>query len=113
MENRLEDLRAVLDATNPGLLGSAATFRDRFAVPIEKLGHAEPAERLALVTRPFVLRRVKTDPAVAGDLPEKIEMTVRANLTPDRRRCTGAPSTTSPNDCRTRTPTPVACPGAG
>ncbi|GAB3466910.1 DEAD/DEAH box helicase [Kineococcus endophyticus] len=84
VENRLEDLRAVLDATNPGLLGSAATFRDRFAVPIEKLGHAEPAERLALVTRPFVLRRVKTDPAVAGDLPEKIEMTVRANLTPEQ-----------------------------
>ncbi|MEW1958119.1 DEAD/DEAH box helicase [Kineococcus sp. NPDC059986] len=84
VENRLEDLRAVLDATNPGLLGSAATFRDRFAVPIEKLGHAEPAQRLALVTRPFVLRRVKTDPAVAGDLPEKIEMTVRANLTPEQ-----------------------------
>ncbi|MEZ0166577.1 DEAD/DEAH box helicase [Kineococcus sp. LSe6-4] len=84
VENRLEDLRAVLDATNPGLLGSAATFRDRFTVPIEKLGHAEPAQRLALVTRPFVLRRVKTDPAVAGDLPEKIEMTVRANLTTEQ-----------------------------
>ncbi|MGI4895554.1 MAG: DEAD/DEAH box helicase, partial [Janthinobacterium lividum] len=78
---RLEDLRAVLDATNPGLLGSAASFRDTFAVPVEKLGHSEPARRLAIVTRPFVLRRVKTDPAVAGDLPEKIEMTVRANLT--------------------------------
>ncbi|WP_432510481.1 DEAD/DEAH box helicase [Kineococcus sp. SYSU DK001] len=84
VENRLEDLRAVLDATNPGLLGSAASFRDTFAVPIEKLGHEEPARRLAVVTRPFVLRRVKTDPAVAGDLPEKIEMTVRANLTPEQ-----------------------------
>ncbi|WP_432561030.1 DEAD/DEAH box helicase [Kineococcus sp. SYSU DK003] len=84
VENRLEDLRAVLDATNPGLLGSAASFRDTFAVPIEKLGHAEPARRLAVVTRPFVLRRVKTDPTVAGDLPEKIEMTVRANLTPEQ-----------------------------
>ncbi|MBB2900304.1 hypothetical protein FHR75_001092 [Kineococcus radiotolerans] len=84
VENRLEDLRAVLDATNPGLLGSAARFRDTFAVPVEKLGQEEPARRLALVTRPFVLRRVKTDPAVAGDLPEKIEMTVRANLTPEQ-----------------------------
>jgi len=84
VENRLEDLRAVLDATNPGLLGSAATFRDTFAVPIEKLGQAEPARRLALLTRPFVLRRLKTDPLVAGDLPEKIEMTVRANLTPEQ-----------------------------
>ncbi|WP_432522235.1 DEAD/DEAH box helicase [Kineococcus sp. SYSU DK006] len=84
VENRLEDLRAVLDATNPGLLGSAAHFRDTFAVPIEKLGQQGPARRLAVVTRPFVLRRVKTDPAVAGDLPEKIEMTVRANLTPEQ-----------------------------
>ncbi|PRY15340.1 DEAD/DEAH box helicase [Kineococcus rhizosphaerae] len=84
VENRLEDLRAILDTTNPGLLGSAASFRDTFAVPIEKLGQAEPAARLAVVTRPFVLRRVKTDPAVAGDLPEKIEMTVRANLTPEQ-----------------------------
>ncbi|MFD0482626.1 DEAD/DEAH box helicase [Kineococcus sp. GCM10028916] len=84
VENRLEDLRAVLDATNPGLLGSAASFRDTFAVPIEKLGQQEPARRLAVVTRPFVLRRVKTDPTVAGDLPEKIEMTVRANLTPEQ-----------------------------
>jgi SNF2 family DNA or RNA helicase len=84
VENRLEDLRAVLDATNPGLLGSAASFRDSFAVPIEKLGHEEPARRLAVVTRPFLLRRVKTDPTVAGDLPEKIEMTVRANLTPEQ-----------------------------
>ncbi|NAZ74432.1 ATP-dependent helicase [Kineococcus sp. T13] len=84
VENRLEDLRAVLDATNPGLLGSAAHFRDTFAVPIEKLGQQGPARRLAVVTRPFVLRRVKTDPAVAGDLPERIEMTVRANLTPEQ-----------------------------
>ncbi|WP_337060005.1 DEAD/DEAH box helicase [Kineococcus sp. G2] len=84
VENRLEDLRAVLDAVNPGLLGSAASFRDTFAVPVEKLGHTAPARRLALVTRPFVLRRTKTDPAVAPDLPERLEMTVRANLTPEQ-----------------------------
>ncbi|MFB9375779.1 DEAD/DEAH box helicase [Kineococcus gynurae] len=84
VENRLEDLRAVLDTANPGILGSVAAFRDTFAVPIEKLGQAEPARRLATLTRPFLLRRVKTDPTVAGDLPEKIEMTVRANLTPEQ-----------------------------
>ncbi|WP_432508994.1 DEAD/DEAH box helicase [Kineococcus auxinigenes] len=84
VENRLEDLRAVLDAVNPGLLGSAASFRDTFAVPVEKLGHSAPAQRLALVTRPFVLRRVKTDPEVAPDLPARVEMTVRANLTAEQ-----------------------------
>ncbi len=84
VENRLEDLRAVLDATNPGLLGGPASFRDTFAVPVEKLGHAAPAQRLALVTRPFVLRRLKSDPAIAPDLPERMEVTVRANLTPEQ-----------------------------
>ncbi|WP_432548432.1 SNF2-related protein [Kineococcus sp. SYSU DK004] len=84
VENRLEDLRAVLDAVNPGLLGSAASFRAAFGVPVEKLRQEEPARRLAVVTRPFVLRRAKTDPAVAADLPEKLEMTVRANLTAEQ-----------------------------
>ena len=36
VENRLEDLRAVIDLVNPGLLGSASTFRARFAEPIER-----------------------------------------------------------------------------
>ncbi|WP_369069885.1 DEAD/DEAH box helicase [Kineococcus terrestris] len=84
VENRLEDLRAVLDAVNPGLLGSAASFKATFGVPVEKLRQEEPARRLAVVTRPFVLRRAKTDPAVAADLPEKLEMTVRANLTAEQ-----------------------------
>jgi SNF2 family DNA or RNA helicase len=30
--------------------------------------------------RPFVLRRTKTDPEIAGDLPAKIEMKVYCNL---------------------------------
>jgi SNF2 family DNA or RNA helicase len=40
--------------------------------------------RLRTVTSPFVLRRVKTDPEVISDLPEKFEMTVRANLTAEQ-----------------------------
>ncbi len=81
VENRLEELRAILDFVNPGLLGSPQRFRARFAVPIEREQDAGALARLKAVTSPFVLRRVKTDPAVISDLPEKVEMTVRTNLT--------------------------------
>ncbi|MGV9615634.1 DEAD/DEAH box helicase, partial [Nocardia xishanensis] len=81
VENRLEELRSILDFAMPKLLGSAQTFRARFAVPIEREGDQNAISRLRFVTQPFVLRRVKTDPSVISDLPEKLEMTVRANLT--------------------------------
>ncbi|MFT3900571.1 MAG: DEAD/DEAH box helicase [Gordonia sp. (in: high G+C Gram-positive bacteria)] len=81
VENRLEDLRAVVDLVNPGLLGSASTFKARFAEPIERERDAAAAARLRAITRPFLLRRTKTDPEIAPDLPAKTELTVRANLT--------------------------------
>ncbi|WP_431956004.1 DEAD/DEAH box helicase [Nocardia lijiangensis] len=81
VENRLEELRSILDFAMPKLLGSPQTFRARFAVPIEREGDQNAISRLRFVTQPFVLRRVKTDPSVISDLPDKLEMTVRANLT--------------------------------
>ncbi|MFD5811650.1 DEAD/DEAH box helicase [Rhodococcus aetherivorans] len=84
VENRLEELRSILDFANPRLLGSPSTFRARFAVPIERERDAAAAARLRALTSPFVLRRVKTDPSVISDLPEKFEQTVRANLTAEQ-----------------------------
>ncbi len=81
VENRLEDLRAVVDLVNPGLLGSASVFRARFAEPIERDHDAPTAARLRALTRPFVLRRAKTDPDIVEGLPTKTELIVRANLT--------------------------------
>ncbi|KAF0848539.1 DEAD/DEAH box helicase [Nocardia caishijiensis] len=81
VENRLEELRALFDFAMPKLLGSPQSFRARFAVPIERERDQQAIDRLRLITDPFVLRRLKTDPAVISDLPEKLEMTVRANLT--------------------------------
>ncbi|BCK58236.1 DEAD/DEAH box helicase [Nocardia wallacei] len=81
VENRLEELRSILDFAAPNLLGKASQFHARFAVPIEREHDENAITRLRTVTAPFVLRRVKTDPAVISDLPDKIEMTVRANLT--------------------------------
>ncbi|WP_433195040.1 DEAD/DEAH box helicase [Nocardia sp. CA-107356] len=81
VENRLEELRSILDFAMPKVLGSAQTFRARFAVPIERDRDENAISRLHTITQPFVLRRVKTDPTVISDLPDKLEMTVRANLT--------------------------------
>ncbi|GIF03768.1 DEAD/DEAH box helicase [Actinoplanes siamensis] len=71
VENRLAELWSILDFVNPGLLASAHTFRARFAVPIERYEDEEAAARLRQATRPFLLRRTKADPGIAGDLPAK------------------------------------------
>ena len=84
MENRLLELWAILDLLNPGLLGKPAAFNRRFAVPIERGGDEEAARVLRSITRPFMLRRVKHDPAIVPDLPEKDERTVVCTLSPEQ-----------------------------
>lgn len=84
IENHLSELWSIMDLLNPGLLGSAGEFRERFAVPVEKLGDTDRARQLRRMIQPFVLRRTKTDPQVAGDLPEKMEQKVFCNLTSEQ-----------------------------
>jgi len=84
VENRLAELWSIMEFTNPGLLGSAEKFRTGFAVPIERHGDADAAERLKRITAPFILRRLKTDSSIISDLPEKLEMKVWCNLTPEQ-----------------------------
>jgi superfamily II DNA or RNA helicase len=81
VENRLTELWSIADFLNPGLLGEASIFRARYSVPVERYGDADAAGRLRRVTRPFLLRRVKTDRAVIADLPEKFERRQWCNLT--------------------------------
>jgi non-specific serine/threonine protein kinase len=84
VENRLADLWSILDFTNPGILGTAAQFRTRYAVPIERHGDEQAADRLRRFTSAFVLRRLKTDKSIIADLPEKLEMEVMCNLTAEQ-----------------------------
>ncbi|HYI58219.1 MAG TPA: DEAD/DEAH box helicase [Microlunatus sp.] len=84
VENRLADLWSILEFANPGMLGSAAGFKKRFAEPIEKHGDDEAAERLRRFTGPFILRRLKTDSSIIADLPEKLEMDLVCNLTTEQ-----------------------------
>lgn len=80
VENRVEEFWALLEFVNPGLLGGRAAFRRQFAEPIES-GETDAAERLRRLAGPFVLRRTKSDPAIAVELPEKQEFKVYCSLT--------------------------------
>jgi SNF2 family DNA or RNA helicase len=79
VENRLSELWAIMDFANPGLLGSFRSFKESYAVPVERWRDAEAAERLRRRCAPFLLRRTKRE--VATDLPDKTETTVVCGLT--------------------------------
>jgi len=81
VENHLSELWSIMDFLIPGYLGTATGFRRRLAVPIERHHDAERAERLRALIRPFVLRRLKNDPGILKELPDKMEMKVFCNLT--------------------------------
>ncbi|GEM_PF-124285 len=84
VENRLADLHSLMEVANPGLLGPLARFQERIATPIETDCDPAAASRLARLTGPFLLRRVKTDRTIIRDLPEKTEITQSVNLTPEQ-----------------------------
>ncbi|MEU2789797.1 DEAD/DEAH box helicase [Streptomyces sp. NPDC007100] len=73
VENNLSELWAVLDWTTPGLLGPLGRFRERYARTVEGGTDPAAAERLARLVRPFLLRRRKSDPGIAPELPPKTE----------------------------------------
>lgn len=83
VENSLRDLWAIFGFVEPGLLGSEASFRRRFELPI-----ADGDEGAAAVLRsrlePFVLRRTKED--VAKELPERTEAVIECELSALQRR---------------------------
>lgn len=84
VENRLSELWSIMDFLNPDYLGSAKSFRRDFVLPIEKYRSKERSDVLKRMIQPFVLRRLKTDPKIISDLPEKMEMKVNYNLTPEQ-----------------------------
>jgi superfamily II DNA or RNA helicase len=73
VENNLTELWAILDWATPGLLGSRQAFRKVWAGPIESGAEPTKARQFAGLIGPFLLRRRKTDPGVAPELPEKTE----------------------------------------
>ena len=86
VENRLSELWSIMDFLNPGYLGSAGGFRKKFSLPIERHRDQNKMGKLRSMVSPFILRRVKTDPTVVSDLPEKIESKEWCALTPEQAK---------------------------
>jgi superfamily II DNA or RNA helicase len=77
VENRLEELWSAMHFANPGLLGGASDFQERYAGPIES-GDPSAASRLRAKIRPFILRRTKRE--VVPELPALTEIVIHVEL---------------------------------
>ncbi|MHA7964797.1 DEAD/DEAH box helicase [Paenibacillus sp. CAU 1782] len=84
MENRLTELWSIYDFINPGYLGSLQDFRRAVVAPIEKNRDEGLISGLQRWVKPFMLRRVKKDPAIQLSLPDKIETKSYMTLTTEQ-----------------------------
>ncbi|GAB3565555.1 DEAD/DEAH box helicase [Spirosoma luteolum] len=73
VENRLSEFWSIMDFVNKGYLGSLTRFNEEFGKPIQQERDHQKLDQFRRVTSPFLLRRVKTDKTIIGDLPDKIE----------------------------------------
>ncbi|MER7476019.1 SNF2-related protein, partial [Micromonospora sp. NPDC000018] len=84
VENDLTDLWAILDWTTPGLLGTLSEFRARWVRPVQTDRDPDAGRDLARLVGPFLLRRRKSDPGVAPELPGKTETDLPVALTAEQ-----------------------------
>ena len=82
VENRLLDYWSIFDFTMRGYLGTKTAFQRNLAKPIEFQRDQACLDRFRKLTRPFILRRLKTDKTIIKDLPEKLETDRYCTLTP-------------------------------
>lgn len=83
IENRLEELYSLMHFANPGLFGTLAQFKSRFADPVAA-GSVAAAQRLRKLIAPFVMRRHKSD--VLVELPPRTDSILWVELDDTERR---------------------------
>ncbi len=86
IENSVRDIWSIEDFLNPGFLGDMKSFRERFESPIAYGVDTEAVRRLRHALEPFVLRRLKTDDAIAAEIGGKREIREYCTLSPEERR---------------------------
>ncbi len=84
IENRLEELWSILEFLNPGYLGSLKEFKETYVSSSENKQNSLRLKQLARLVQPFILRRLKTDPTIIKDLPEKNEFKVYCSMTEEQ-----------------------------
>ncbi|MPZ71670.1 MAG: ATP-dependent helicase [Nitriliruptorales bacterium] len=82
IENGLGDLWAILDFTNPGLMGDRASFVAQLSRSGGGRSNAE--EALRTLNGVLVFRRTKMEPAIAAELPDRIDVLDHCPMTPEQ-----------------------------
>jgi superfamily II DNA or RNA helicase len=83
IENRIRELKSLIDIVLPSYLPADPIFRDMFIYPIEKHRDEEKKVLLGRLVKPFILRRKKSE--VLTDLPEKIEEISYCDLSSEQK----------------------------
>lgn len=84
IENNTFDLYAQMNFVNPGFFGTMKSFKDNYAMPIDKDGDKDAAEELQKLISPFLLRRTKEQ--VATELPPKTEDILYCQMPPKQQK---------------------------
>ena len=83
IENRIREIKSLIDVVLPGYMPSEAVFREIFVNPIEKGQDDDKKLLLGKLIKPFILRRKKSE--VLLDLPEKIEEIAYCDLSTEQK----------------------------
>ncbi|WP_296881167.1 DEAD/DEAH box helicase [uncultured Methanobrevibacter sp.] len=81
IENKLTDYWSIFDFVNKGYLSSLDSFKANYVMRIERLEETETLEKFKTITKPFVMRRLKTDDNIKDELPDKIVNDIYCSLT--------------------------------
>jgi hypothetical protein len=83
IENGLGDLWAILDFTNPGLVGPRPAFVASLSANTGT-GKASAERALRALNGILVFRRTKSEPAIAAELPDRIDELDHCAMTPEQ-----------------------------
>ena len=81
IENKLTDYWSIFDFVNKGYLSSLDSFKANYVMRIERLEETKTLEKFRTITKPFVMRRLKTDDNIKDELPDKIVNDIYCSLT--------------------------------
>ncbi|MBU0489197.1 MAG: DEAD/DEAH box helicase [Bacteroidetes bacterium] len=84
IENSLSDLWSQMTFVNPGILGTIASFRANFLVPIEKQNSDDRKAMLKRIIQPFILRRTRAE--VLSELPPVHEQIIFCEMEDQQRK---------------------------
>ncbi len=85
IENAVSDIWSLEEFLNPTFLGDRKSFMERFEKPIQQDKASRAGKKLKHALEPFILRRLKTDDEIKGELGAKREIREYCALTPAQR----------------------------